>query len=567
MKNAPHPSPLPAGGERERMRTGGQILVDQLKINGVERITCVPGESYLAALDAMYDADIDVLICRNEGGAAMMAEAYGKLTGKPGICFVTRGPGATNAAHGVHIAQHDGTPMILFVGQVERAFLGRGAFQELDYVRAFEGIAKWVVEISDPRRIPEMVARAFREALQGRPGPVVVSLPEDILTEMAEVADAPPVEPVDAAPSVADMQAFADLLDGAENPLIILGGSRWTVEGCAAVAEFARAFDVPVATEFRRTSLFPAHHPGYAGDLGFGQNPKLSQRIKDADLLILLGARMAEVPSNGYTLIDAPKPRQKLVHVFPDAAEIGRVYQPTLGIVSAPDQFAKALTALGPSLDHQGGGRAAVAHADWQGWTTTPAQIPGAFQYGEVMVWLRENLPPETVITNGAGNYAIWVHRYWRHDKPFTQVAPTSGSVGYSVPAGIMAKRQCPDVPVVTFAGDGCFLMNGNEFATAVQYDIPVIIIVIDNGMWGTIRMHQEREYPHRPIGTDLKNPDFAAYARAFGGHGEAVRTTAEFAPAFKRAQASGKPAIIHCFIDPQAITPAKTLQQVSEGG
>lgn len=544
------------------VRTGGQILVDQLKLNGVERLTCVPGESYLAALDAMYDADIDVLICRHEGGAAMMAEAYGKLTGRPGICFVTRGPGATNAAHGVHIAQHDSTPMILFVGQVERAFLGRGAFQELDYVAAFGGIAKWVVEISDPRRIPEIVARAFRVALQGRPGPVVISLPEDILTEMAEVADAPRVEAVEAAPSPNELSAFADLLGAAERPLIILGGSRWTAEGRAAVAEFAARFDVPVATEFRRTSLFPAHHPCYAGDLGFGQNPALSQRVRDADLLILLGARMAEVPSNGYTLIDA----QKMVHVFPEADEIGRVYQPALGIVSTPDAFAKALAGLAPSPGLSPQGKGEEAHQAWKKWTTTPAQIPGDFQYGEVMVWLRDNLPPETIITNGAGNYAIWVHRYWRHERPFTQVAPTSGSVGYSVPAGVMAKRQCPDAPVVTFAGDGCFLMNGNEFATAVQYDIPLIVIVIDNGMWGTIRMHQEREYPYRPIGTELKNPDFSAYARAFGGHGETVRTTAEFAPAFERARASGKPAILHCLIDPQAITPAKTLDQVSRG-
>lgn len=543
------------------MRTGGQILVDQLKRNGVERLTCVPGESYLAALDAMYDADIDVLICRHEGGAAMMAEAYGKLTGRPGICFVTRGPGATNAAHGVHIAQHDSTPMILFVGQVERAFLGRGAFQELDYVAAFGGIAKWVVEVSDPKRIPEIVARAFRVAMQGRPGPVVVSLPEDILTERVEVADAMPVDAVEASPTRVDMAAFAQAVGAAERPMMVLGGSRWTAEGSAAVADFAERYDIPVATEFRRTSLFPAHHPCYAGDLGFGQNPALSQRVKDADLLILLGARMAEVPSNGYTLIGG----QTLVHIFPQAEEIGRVYQPALGIVSSPDQFAKALSWIDEDAYSQTS-RGAAAHQDWLNWTTTPSPIPGDFQYGEVMVWLREHLPPETIITNGAGNYAIWVHRYWRHERPFTQVAPTSGSVGYSVPAGIMAKRQCPDAPVVTFAGDGCFLMNGNEFATAVQYDIPLIIIVIDNGMWGTIRMHQEREYPHRPIGTELRNPDFAAYAKAFGGHGETVRRTTEFAPAFERARASGKPAILHCLIDPQAITPAKTLDQVSRG-
>ena len=546
------------------MKTGGQILVDQLVIQGVERLTCVPGESYLAALDAMYDADIDVLICRHEGGAAIMAETYGKLTNRPGICFVTRGPGAMNAAHGVHIAQHDSTPMILFIGQVERAMRGRGAFQEMDYEAVFGSVAKWVVEINDPKRIPEIVARAFRIALQGRPGPVVISLPEDILTEVVEATDAAKVEPARPELSITQFQQFETLLHAARRPLIILGGSCWSDEGCAAIADFAQHFHIPVATEFRRSALFPATRPCYAGDLGFGQNPKLSQRVKDADLLILLGARMAEVPSASYTLIDIPQPQQKLVHVFPDAAEIGKVYQPDLGIVCAPDSFAGSLAWLKPPLVLPWREQTQNAHMDFLMWTGQPAKIPGDFQYGEVMLWLRDTLPTDTIICNGAGNYAIWVHRYWRHTLPRTQMAPTSGSVGYSVPAGIMAKRQCPDQTVVVFAGDGCFLMHGNEFATAVQYAIPVIIIVIDNGMYGTIRMHQERDYPHRVIGTDLKNPDFAQYAAAFDGHGETVRTTADFAPAFERARASGKPAILHCFIDPQAITPATTLEQVS---
>lgn len=543
-------------------RTGGQILVDQLVKEGVERLTCVPGESYLAALDAMYEADIDVLICRHEGGAAIMAEAYGKLTQRPGICFVTRGPGAMNAAHGVHIAQHDSTPMILFIGQVERAMRGRGAFQEMDYEAVFGSVAKWVVEIDDVKRIPELVARAFRVAMQGRPGPVVISLPEDVLTEMAEVADAPVLSYAQPEPSFSQMQQFEQHLLAAKRPLIILGGSQWSDAGCAAIAEFAQTFQIPVATEFRRAGLFPATHPSYAGDLGFGPNPKLAQRVKDADLLILLDARMAEVPSQSYTLIT----QQKLVHIFPDAAEIGKVYQPELGIICAPDAFAKSLSTLEPPVHIPWREETQNAHMDYLMWTTVPARIPGDFQYGEVMVWLRDHLPSDTIVTNGAGNYAIWLHRYWRHTLPRTQIAPTSGSVGYSVPAGIMAKRQHPDRTVVTFAGDGCFLMHGNEFATAIQYDIPLIIIVIDNGMYGTIRMHQERDYPHRVIGTDLKNPDFAAYAQSFGGHGETVRTTAEFAPAFARAQASGKPAIIHCYIDPQAITPAKTLAQFSAG-
>ncbi|CAM3120472.1 thiamine pyrophosphate-binding protein [Asticcacaulis taihuensis] len=547
-------------------RNGGQILVDQLLIQGVDRVTCVPGESYLAALDAMHDADIDVLICRHEGGAAIMAEAYGKLTARPGVCFVTRGPGATNAAHGVHIAQHDSTPMILFIGQVERAMLGRGAFQEMDYQQVFGSVAKWVVEITDAKRIPEIVARAFRIAMQGRPGPVVISLPEDVLTDMEDVADAPALAFARPELSIDVFQQFDALLAAAKRPLIILGGSNWSYEGCEAIADFATRFRIPVATEFRRSALFPADHPSYAGDLGFGQNPKLSQRVKDADLLILLGARMAEVPSSSYTLIDIPTPKQTMVHIFPDAGEIGKVYQPTLGIVCAADAFAQSLGYLKTPERVVWGEETENAHMDFLMWTTTPAKIPGDFQYGEVMVWLRENLPADTITCNGAGNYAIWLHRYWRHTQPRTQIAPTSGSVGYSVPAGVMAKRQCPDRTVVVFAGDGCFLMHGNEFATAVQYDIPVIVLIIDNGMYGTIRMHQEKNYPHRVVGTDLKNPDFAAYAKAFGGHGETVRTTAEFVPAFKRAQASGKPAIIHCFIDPQAITPAKTLDQVARG-
>ncbi len=547
-------------------RTGGQILVDQLLIQGVDRVTCVPGESYLAALDAMYDADIDVLICRHEGGAAIMAEAYGKLTARPGVCFVTRGPGATNAAHGVHIAQHDSTPMILFIGQVERAMLGRGAFQEMDYQQVFGSVAKWVVEITDARRIPEIIARAFRVAMQGRPGPVVISLPEDVLTDMEDVADASVLTYVKPELSIEVFQQFDALLSAAQRPLIILGGSNWSYEGCEAIVDFATRFQIPVATEFRRSALFPADHPSYAGDLGFGQNPKLSARVKDADLLVLLGARMAEVPSASYTLIDIPQPQQTLVHIFPDASEIGKVYQPDLGVICAPDAFAQALSYLKTPDQIAWREETENAHMDFLMWTTTPAKIPGDFQYGDVMVWLRNNLPADTITCNGAGNYAIWLHRYWRHTQPRTQIAPTSGSVGYSVPAGVMAKRQCPDKTVVVFAGDGCFLMHGNEFATAVQYDIPVIILVIDNGMYGTIRMHQEKNYPHRVVGTDLKNPDLAAYAVAFGGHGETVRTTAEFAPAFLRAQASGKPAILHCYIDPQAITPAKTLDQVARG-
>ena len=548
-------------------RNGGKILIDQLLIQGVDRVTCVPGESFLAALDAMHDADIDVLVCRHEGGAAIMAETAGKLTGKPGICFVTRGPGAMNAAHGVHIAQHDSSPMILFIGQVERAFRGRGAFQEMDYEAVFGSVAKWVVEIDDVKRIPEIVARAFAVATQGRPGPVVVSLPEDVLTDIADVADAPVITPVKPEMSIVQFQQLEALLQAAQRPMIILGGSCWSADGCSAIADFAARFKIPVATEFRRTALFPATHPSYAGDLGFGQNPKLAERLKSADLLILLGARMAEVPSAGYTLIDCPTPKQKIVHVFPDAAEIGRVYPPTLGIVCDPSSFAGSLNWMKAPLDIPWATATENAHMDYLTWTGAPPRIPGDFQYGDAVRQLLAAVPADTIVCNGAGNYAIWVHRYWRHTLPGTQAAPTSGSVGYSVPAGVMAKRLFPDRTVVVFAGDGCFLMHGNEFATAVQYGVPVIVIVVDNGMYGTIRMHQERDYPHRVVGTGLSNPDFAAYAKAFGGHGETVRTTEEFMPAFQRARASGLPAILHCFLDPQAITPAKTLDQIALGG
>lgn len=546
--------------EGARSRTGGQILIDQLVAQGVERLTCVPGESYLAALDAMHDAPIDVMICRNEGGASIMAEAYGKMTGRPGICFVTRGPGATNAAHGLHIAAQDSTPMILFAGQVGRDMLDREAFQELDFRAVFGSIAKWVVEVKEAARLPELVARAFRVAMQGRPGPVVVSLPEDMLTDTAETPDAPRVTPAETWPSPEAMLRFGEMLATAERPLAILGGSRWSEAAVTAFTRFAERAGLPVTTSFRRAHLFPADHPNYVGDVGIGPNPVLSARVKSADLVLLLGGRMSEMPSSSYTLLDIPTPRQALVHVHPGAEELGRVYQPALAIQASPIAFCTALDGISPS--RQQPSDTEDLRASYIGWTEAAKPIPGAFQYGEAMVWLRERLPPDAMVCNGAGNFAGWIHRYYRFRTFGTQLAPTSGSMGYGVPAAIMAKRQHPERIVVCFAGDGCFLMNGQEFATAVQFGIPVIVVVIDNAMYGTIRMHQEAHYPGRISGTPLKNPDFAAYAVAFGGYGERVERTDEFAPAFERALASGKPAILHCFLDPQAITPAKTLDE-----
>ena len=548
-------------------RSGGRILVDQLLAQGVERLTCVPGESFLAVLDALHDVAIDVLVCRSEGGAGMMAEAYGKLTNRPGVCFVTRGPGATNASPALHIARQDSTPMILFVGQVGRDMREREAFQEVDYRAVFGSIAKWVVEVDDPGRLPELTARAFRVAMQGRPGPVVVALPEDMLTEQAGVADAPRVDAVETHPGDADMACLHAMLTAAERPFAIVGGSRWTADAVASMTRFAAAHALPVAASFRRAMLFPADHPNFAGDLGLAPNPKLVERVRAADVLLLLGGRFSEVPSSGYTLLDVPVPRQRLIHVHADAGELGRVYQPALAIHASPAAFCAALGTLpAPSAAGQGAA-VAEAHAQYLTWSDTPRAMPGDFQYGEALCWLRQRLPADAVLTNGAGNYAAWLHRYWRFRAFGTQLAPTSGSMGYGVPAAVMAKRQCPERIVVALAGDGDFLMNGQEFATAVQYGIAVVVIVLDNGMYGTIRMHQEQRYPGRVSATLLKNPDFAAYATAFGGHGEHVETTAQFAPAFERALASGRPAILHCIVHPEALTPGRTLTEITAAG
>jgi len=544
-------------------RTGGQLIVDQLLAQGVERLTCVPGESYLAVLDALHDAAIDVLVCRNEGGAAMMAEAYGKLTGRPGVCFVTRGPGASNASPGLHIASQDSTPLILFVGQVERGMKQREAFQELDYKAVFGTIAKWVVEIEDAARIPELVSRAFRIAMQGRPGPVVIALPEDVLLDLADVPDAPHVQPAEPFPDPAAMTRLDDLLRGAEHPLMILGGTRWTETAKAQIAAFAEAHALPVATSFRRSDRFSSDHLCYVGDVGISPDPALAAMVKDADVLVLVGARMSEMPSSAYTLIDVPVPRQQLVHVHPGAEELGKVYQPALAIEATPASFAAALEDLLPTGPGPWETATRAARAAYLAWGETPLPVAGAFQYGEVIAALRDTLPADTILCNGAGNYAAWIHRYYRFRTGGVQLAPTSGSMGYGVPAAILAKRQFPERTVLAFAGDGCFLMNGQEFATAVHYGIPVIIVVIDNGMYGTIRMHQEREYPGRVSATRLTNPDFAAYARAFGGHGERVERTEDFAPALARAQESGLPAILHCRLDPEALTPSRSLSAI----
>lgn len=547
-----------------RERTGARILVDQLRLNGVGDVFCVPGESFLAVLDCLRDTALRVTVCRQEGGAAMMAEAVGKLTGRPGICFVTRGPGATNASPGLHIARQDSSPMILFVGQVARRNRGREAFQELDYRAVFGSIAKWVTEIDDARRVPEIVSHAFHVATSGRPGPVVIALPEDMLSEAVRAGDARPCAPPETWPGGPAITELGGLLAVAERPIAIVGGSRWSEDAVADFAAFADRWDLPVVCSFRRQMLFDAEHRCYAGDLGIGPNPKLVGRIRDADLVLLIGGRLSEVPSQGYRLLDIPEPRQTLVHVHADAGELNRVYHAHLAIHASPAPFAAALDGLTPPAAIPWAGEADAAHADYRAWSD-PAGVdnPGRLRMSHVMTVLRDVVPADAILVNGAGNYASWLHRFWPYRRFGGQLAPTSGSMGYSVPPSVAAKRLYPDRMVLAFAGDGCFLMNGQEFATLVQYDLPVAILVVDNGMFGTIRMHQERHYPGRVAATELRNPDFAAYAKAFGGYGERVETDAEFGPALERAIRSGKPAILHLLVDPEAITPTETIGSI----
>ncbi len=546
---------------KDNLRSAAEVLVDQLRIHGVQHVFCVPGESYLAVLDAFHDSDLTVTVCRQEAGACMMAEAIGKVTGRPGVCFVTRGPGATNASHGIHIAKQDSSPLVLFVGQVARAMREREAFQELDYPEVFGSMAKWAVEIDDPARVPEIVSRAFYTAANGRPGPVVVALPEDMLVERIAVADAPPYAPVETAPGPAEMKQFADMLAAARAPIFLLGGSRWSQEASDRVGRFLQKYSLPVCTTFRRGSIFDQTHACYAGDLGIGPNPKLLARIKSADLVVMIGGRLGELPSQGYTLFDIPRPQIPFVHVHPGAEELGRVYSPQLAINATPTAFAAALEDL--KFSRAPAGDAKGAHADYIEWTEKPTEQPGSVNFGAVMVWLRDNLGSDAILCNGAGNYAAWIHRFYRFRRFAHHVAPASGSMGYGVPAAVAMKRLYPDRTVVCLAGDGDFLMNGQEFATAVQYDLPFITIIVDNGMYGTIRMHQEREYPGRISATELRNPDFSAYARAFGGFGVSVERTEDFPAAFKAAQASGKPAIVRLVVDPEAITPTTTIAKI----
>jgi acetolactate synthase-1/2/3 large subunit len=548
-------------GKKKTKRSGGQILIDALAAHEVDRVFGVPGESYLAVLDAFYNArnKMEFTICRQEGGAAYMAEVWAKLTGRTGVCFVTRGPGATNASIGVHAAMQDSTPMVLFIGQVARDQSDREAFQEIDYRAMYGPIAKWVAQIEDAARIPEYVNRAFHTASAGRPGPVVLALPEDMLTDMAAVADVAPAPAVIGYPGRPDMKTLRDMLSAAERPLMIVGGAGWTAGTSKNIQAFAKANNIPTGAAFRRQDCFDNYDPRYVGHVGIGIDPALGKRVREADLIIAVGPRLGEITTAGYTLLEPPAPSQKLVHVHPDPNELNSVYRADLGIASSMPAFAAAAQAMKPVEDRGWDDWAGAARADYLRFAE-PVPNPGPLQMAEIVAWLNDNLPEDSILTNGAGNYSIWLHRFYRWSRYRTQAAPTLGSMGYAVPAAVAAKLAFPDRVVVSFNGDGCFMMNGQELATAVQYGAKAIFIVVNNGMYGTIRMHQERNYPGRVSGTELKNPDFAALARAYGANGEVVEKTEDFAPAFERALAADRPSLLELRVDPEAITPVATL-------
>jgi acetolactate synthase-1/2/3 large subunit len=542
-------------------RHGGQILADQLRALGVRRVFSVPGESFLAALDGLHDSGIQNVVCRHEGAAAMMAEAYGKMTGTPGVCFVTRGPGATNASAGIHIARQDSSPMVMFVGQIETGHRDREAFQEIDYRQVFGGLAKWAAEVDQTARLPEYVGRAFAVATAGRPGPVVLALPEDMLSASAQVADRPG-HVIELPPDWSEVaRAVLLRLAGAKRPLVIVGGPHWSTFAAAHLAQVAQVQGLPVACAFRRQDYLDNRHPHYAGDLNVGINPRLAQRMRDADALLVIGSRLGDIATQGYTLLDPAGHGKTIIHVHADANEPGRVYHPDLAVIADAPGFLAALAAQ-PAICAPEAGWTAGARADYLAWAT-PHDTPGDVKMEQVVRWLSDNLPDDAIITNGAGNYAAFLHRYFTYKQHGTQLAPTSGSMGYGFPAAVSASLEHPGRTVVCMAGDGCIQMTLNEMSTAMQHGATPIVIVANNGHYGTIRMHQERHYPARVSGTDLFNPDYAALARAYGGHGECVTATVDFPAAFARARAAGRLAVIELRLDPEALTTGQTLSQI----
>jgi acetolactate synthase-1/2/3 large subunit len=544
-------------------RSGGRILVDQLVLHGVEVIFGVPGESYLAALDALHDAPIRFVNARHEAGAANMAEAYGKLTGRPGVCFVTRGPGATHGSVGVHTAFQDSTPMLYLVGQVPRGELGREALQEVDLRAMFAPLAKWAEEIADPRRIPELVRRAFVLATSGRPGPVVLSLPEDMLVQEAAVADGSPFTPSAPAPSVADLARVRERLARAARPLLLVGGGGWSAETARAAQAFAESSALPLVCSFRCQDYIDNRSPSYAGHLTTFTDPALAQRVREADLLLVVGDRLGDVTTGGYTLVEPPFPRQALIHVYPDALEIGRVFAPTLAVVASSAAFFEAVEPV------DGSGWAdwtAAAHGAYLAWGD---EAPGSWQLDLAVVvqQVAQRLAGEAIVINDAGNFSAWVSRFMPFHFYRSQLMPESGAMGYAVPAAVAAKLLHPGRPVICFVGDGGFQMSGLELASAVQEELPIVVIVVNNGMYGTIRMYQERHYPGRVVGTELRNPDFAALARACGAHGEAIERTEQFMPALERALGADRPALLELRVDPERISAIETISSIRAGG
>ena len=546
-------------------RSGGRILIEELVRHGIKRVFGVPGESYLDALDAMHGRnDIDFVICRQEGGATMMAEAQGKLTGTPGVCFVTRGPGATNASAGVHVAAQDSTPMLLLIGQIDSGAREREAFQEVNYRQMFGDMVKWVAEIEDARRIPEFIHRAMLTATSGRPGPVVLALPEDMLTSSVDAAAGRPYQPTLSYPDPASVDKVMSWLAEAERPLVILGGGGWNAAGIADIRRFVETNELPTAVVFRRQDYLDNTHPCYVGDLGIGPNPALVERLNEADLVLVIGARLGEMTTNAYTLIDLPLPRQRMVQVLNGAEELGRVYQPELLIHCSLPAMARTLADREPLAKRPWAASTEAGHTAYLK-HIAPLRIPGDVQMPEIMAALRETLPADAIVTNGAGNYSAWCNRFYSYRDFRSQLAPTSGSMGYGLPAAVAAKLEHPDRPVVCFAGDGCFLMTGQELATACQYRLPIIVLIFNNSMYGTIRMHQEREYPKRVFGTALENPDFVKLAQAYGANGARVTTTADFAPAFRAALKADRPTLIEIVMDPEAITPRQSLSAIRD--
>lgn len=554
------------------MPHAGQILIDQLAAHGVKRVFEVPGESFLAALDGLHDVPaIETIVCRHEGGAAMMAEATGKLTGRPGIVFATRGPGVVNAVSGVYVAQQDATPMILFVGLPTTPLDDQAPFQEIDIAALFSGIAKWTAVIRQADRVAEYVQRAFSVATSGRPGPVVLGLPENVLSAKSAAHVLAPAALAGAAPSPRDMSDLAQRLSAAERPLLVVGGPGWTDATRRAVEDFAHAFDLPVAASFRCQDYVDNRHPCYVGHLGFTTDRKLKAGLKAADLVIAIGAEVADIATDSYALLGGPE--QTFVQVHPEPAAILGYRNAALAIVARSEAFAEALTDFAPNLRGEPGNEPAVRpwsrfrqdlRAAYEA-SLAPRATPGALKLEDVVTTVSALLPESGLVTNGAGNYSQWVHRYFQFKRFRSGLAPTSGSMGYGLPAGIAAKLEHPHAPVVCFAGDGCFAMTGTELGTAVQYELPLVVLIANNGMFGTIRMHQERQYPGRPSGTRLVNPDFAAFARAHGARGATVERSADFEAVFREALAADGPFVIDLRQDPEAITPMETLKGVRQ--